>query len=115
MSKFKDRALQCGDCGRTFTFTAGEQEFYQERGYSEPRRCPECRAARKASRAGGDRPAERRSGFDRGYGDSGADRPPRQMYDITCAECGQPSQVPFKPRNDRPVYCKDCYDKLQQR
>jgi CxxC-x17-CxxC domain-containing protein len=122
MSKFNDRALQCADCNRTFTFTAGEQEFYTERGYSEPRRCPDCRAARKTSRAGGDRPAERRSSPSRGYGDSGGgersgygDRAPRQMFDIVCAECGQKSQVPFRPRNDRPVYCKDCYEKLQQR
>ncbi len=122
MSKFKDRSLQCADCGRTFTFTAGEQEFYQERGYSDPRRCPDCRAARKAGRPGGEHSTERRSGSGRGYGDPiggersvVADRAPRQMFDIICAECGQPAQVPFKPRNDRPVYCRDCYDKLQQR
>ncbi len=121
MSKFKDRTLQCADCNRTFTFTAGEQEFYQERGYSDPRRCPDCRAARKAGRPGGDRQSERQSGSSRSFGDpmgserSGMDRAPRQMYDIVCAECGQPAQVPFKPRNDRPVYCRDCYDKLNQR
>ena len=126
MSKFRDRALQCADCGKSFTFTAGEQEFYQERGYSEPRRCGDCRAARKAGRTGGDRPSQGRSSSSsssgRSYGDSGGgggsgygDRSSRPMYDITCAECGRQSQVPFKPRNDRPVYCKDCYEKIQQR
>lgn len=110
MSKFKDRSLQCADCGRTYTFTSGEQEFYQERGYSEPRRCPDCRAARKTSRPGGERPTGRRPAGD-SWGNTGGDRPPREMFDVICASCGKPTQVPFKPRNDRPVYCKDCYDK----
>ncbi len=35
----------------------------------------------------------------------------RQMHDIVCAECGRKARVPFKPRKDRPVYCKDCYGK----
>lgn len=37
----------------------------------------------------------------------------RQLYDVTCAKCGKPAQVPFKPSGDRPVYCKECY--AQQR
>jgi len=39
------------------------------------------------------------------------DRPPREMHDITCADCGKESQVPFKPDGDRPVYCQDCFQK----
>jgi CxxC-x17-CxxC domain-containing protein len=94
MPNLRDKVLQCSDCGSTFTFTVRDQEFYLERGFSEPKRCPACRAARKSSQTGGDRSA----------------RPPRQMYDVICADCGQPTQVPFKPRDDRPVYCKDCYE-----
>ena len=108
MSKLKDRTLQCSDCGRSFVFTVKDQEFYEERGFSDPRRCPECRAVRKASRTG-DRPGEGRTG---GYGRG--DRPDRQMFDVICARCGKPTQVPFQPRNDRPVYCKDCYEKQRQ-
>ena len=49
-----DRTLTCRDCGQAFTFTAGEQAFYPERGFSEPQRCPSCRAParRSAPRAG---------------------------------------------------------------
>ena len=45
-----DKVLVCADCGQEFTFTAGEQEFYASRGFTEPRRCPSCRASRKAAR-----------------------------------------------------------------
>ena len=35
----------------------------------------------------------------------------RQMYDATCASCGAAAQVPFLTRQDRPVYCSDCFSK----
>jgi CxxC-x17-CxxC domain-containing protein len=104
VSKFQDRTLRCSDCGNTFNFTANEQTFYAERSFSDPKRCPSCRAARKAARSGG--------ASSRGSGSPRRDRGgqgPRQMYDIICDDCGQPAQVPFKPRDDRPVYCRDCY------
>jgi len=92
---FEDKALQCADCGATFTFTAGEQEFFAAKGYTnDPKRCPSCRQARKSERSGG-----------MGYG--GDSR--RQMYPAVCTECGKETEVPFQPRNDRPVYCRDCY------
>jgi len=95
---FQDKSLQCADCGATFTFSAEDQEFYQSKGYTnEPKRCPECRQARKAERYGNNS----------GYG------APRQMYPATCAQCGQETQVPFQPRGDRPVYCSDCYRKMR--
>ncbi len=88
----QDKTLTCRDCGREFTFTASEQEFFAQRGFTnEPGRCPECRAARKAQSGGG-------------YG-----RAERQMYTAVCAQCGKEAQVPFQPRDDRPVYCSDCY------
>lgn len=96
---FQDKSLQCSDCGNTFTFSAEEQEFFQSKGYTnEPKRCPECRQARKAERYGSS-----------SYG-SGA---PRQMFPATCAECGKSTEVPFEPRGDRPVYCSDCYRKVR--
>jgi len=113
MASFRDRKLECVDCGNTFIFTAGEQEFYQERGFSEPRRCPSCRAARKSGRPGGDRPAGGRSSpaSDR----QGRGEQSRRMYNAICAACGKPTQVPFEPRADRPVYCKDCYQDLKNK
>jgi CxxC-x17-CxxC domain-containing protein len=45
-----DRTLTCADCGQEFTFTASEQRFYTDRGFSDPRRCSSCRASRKAAR-----------------------------------------------------------------
>ena len=90
---FEDKTLVCKDCGREFTFTAGEQEFYAEKGFkNEPTRCPECRKARKNQQPRGDR------------GD-------REMFDAVCAECGQPTKVPFQPRNDKPIYCSACFAK----
>jgi CxxC-x17-CxxC domain-containing protein len=89
---FQDKTLVCKECGNEFVFTAGEQEFYAEKGFeNEPNRCKTCRDARKRKMNDGGR------------------RQNRQMYDAVCADCGAPTQVPFKPRNDRPVYCSNCY------
>ena len=101
---FEDKSLQCSDCGTTFTFTAGEQEFFDSKGYTnEPKRCPECRQGRKAERYG------RGSSGGSGYG-----RGPREMFPAVCAECGKETEVPFEPREGRPVYCSDCYSKTRQ-
>lgn len=97
-----DQTLYCRDCNQEFVFTVGEQEFYASRGLTNaPSRCPECRAARK--QAGGGRGRDSRGGG--GY----REREARQMYTTTCASCGKEAQVPFQPREDRPVYCSDCY------
>ncbi len=96
---YSDRTITCQDCSAPFTFTADEQEFYAQKGFTnEPKRCPSCRASRKQSRGGG-----------RGGGGGGYGRPQRQLYDTVCAACGCQTQVPFRPSGDRPVYCRDCY------
>jgi hypothetical protein len=48
-----DKTIRCSDCGQSFNFSQGEQEFFQQKGMSEPKRCKECRAAKKAERGGG--------------------------------------------------------------
>lgn len=54
----KDIIITCKDCGKEFTFTIGEQEFYEERGFTAPKACKECRDAKKAQRnASNDRKA----------------------------------------------------------
>lgn len=48
MEEYKDKTIECRDCGQEFVFTAGEQEFYAEKGFTnEPVRCKACRQARK--------------------------------------------------------------------
>lgn len=104
---YTDRNLACVDCGVEFIFTADDQEFHASRGFTnEPKRCPDCRRARKSAR--GD------SGGGGGYGGGGGggggySSGPRQMYPATCANCGRETEVPFQPRGDRPVYCRDCF------
>lgn len=97
---YQDRYLTCRDCGAEFLFSASEQEFFAEKGFTnDPGRCPECRAVRK-----------QRNSRD-GRSDYG--RRERVMYPAVCATCGQQTEVPFAPRQDRPVYCKDCYRQVQ--
>ncbi len=89
--EYRDRILTCRDCGQDFTFTAGEQEFYARKGLTNtPSRCPSCRAARRG-------------------GQSSGRSEQRESYETTCAACGRPTSVPFVPREDRPVYCSDCF------
>ena len=99
---YTDQIIACVDCGTEFPFTAKEQEFYAQKGFtSTPKRCKPCRNARKdqGGSTGGARPSA--------YGD----RAPREreMHKVICAGCGVETEVPFKPRGDRPVYCRPCY------
>lgn len=89
---YEDKTLVCKDCGNEFVFTAGEQEFYAEKGFeNEPQRCKECRVKRKA-----------------------AIKAAREMFPAVCASCGAECQVPFRPREDRPVYCSECFAKMNE-
>ena len=110
-----DKNLTCRDCGRAFTFTEGEQDFYAQKGYTEPVRCPDCRAAKKAARSSGgygDSYGGGRS-YDSGYnGGGGYGRSERVMTQVICANCGKETEVPFVPRGDRPVYCSDCFSQM---
>jgi CxxC-x17-CxxC domain-containing protein len=94
---FTDKSLTCVDCGATFTFSAEDQDYHARRGFqNEPKRCPSCRRARKAERG-------------EYTGSSYASRPARQLFPATCSNCGRETEVPFQPRGDRPVYCRDCF------
>lgn len=90
---YTDKELTCQDCGNSFTFSADDQAYHAEKGYTnEPKRCPSCRAAQRASGGGG----------------GGRQR---EMHPATCASCGKQTEVPFLPRGDKPVYCSDCFSK----
>ncbi len=96
---YTDKTITCADCGTQFVFSAAEQELFAQRGYTnEPKRCPACRAARKAQNPGGN------TSYAGGR---------RQMYPAKCAQCGKDTEVPFQPREGRPVYCSDCYAKIK--
>ena len=102
---FADKNLQCVECNQSFTFSAGEQEAFAQRAYTnEPKRCPACREARRGQRQGS-------GSFGGSSGFGGGAR--RQMFPAVCAQCGAETQVPFEPRQDRPVYCSDCYNKTR--
>ena len=91
---FQDKSLQCSDCGASFTFTATDQEYFASRGFTnEPKRCLPCRQVKKAERFG-----------------SGSRR---EMFPTVCAQCGKETEVPFQPREGKPVYCSDCYNKIR--
>jgi len=110
---YTDKSLTCVDCGTEFTFSAGEQERFAQLGFTnEPKRCAPCRAAKKAAGGGGGGGGGGRSGGGGGFGGGrGGGGGPREMFSAICGECGKPTQVPFKPRGDRPVYCSDCFSK----
>ncbi len=99
---FQDRSLTCVDCSQSFTFSADDQQYHAEKGYTnEPKRCPSCRQSRRSSNTGG-------SSYGSGGGGYGGQR---EMHDVVCAQCGKNTQVPFRPSGDRPVYCSDCFSK----
>ncbi len=112
---YTDEKLTCTDCGNEFVFSAGEQEFFASKGFqNKPNRCPDCRAARKAQRGGGGGAAAGGGGGGRGgYGGGGGGGGSREMFSVTCSSCGQQAEVPFQPRGDKPVYCRDCFSRTR--
>jgi len=93
----QDQTITCKDCGKEFVWTADEQEFYQEKGFNAPLRCKECRVKARAN-------------FNNGNNGGGQ----RQSFPITCSNCGKHDTVPFEPKGDRPVLCRDCFRKQRE-
>jgi CxxC-x17-CxxC domain-containing protein len=90
---YQDRTLTCRDCSEEFVFSSGEQAFFASKGLlNDPQRCPSCRAVAKRARTAGG---------------------PREFHAAICGSCGGQAMVPFAPRNDRPVYCSTCFDKVR--
>ena len=95
---YQDKTLACRDCGAEFAWSAGEQEFFAQKGFDKPpTRCPECRKKRRNERDGG-KPASS------GSVNSG----PKQMHPIICSNCGKEGQVPFEPKSAS-VLCATCF------
>ena len=90
--EFVDETLVCKDCGNEFVFTAGEQQFYAEKGFlNKPKACKACRDAKK-----------------------NANRAPREYFTAVCADCGGEAKITFQPSSDRPVYCSACFEKRRK-
>lgn len=89
-----DLELKCIECGASFVFTSGEQEFFKKKGFtSQPKKCLDCRAKGKAQ--GTSKPR------------AGAVDGPR--YAAVCSRCQKNFDAPFEPQAGRPVFCRDCY------
>lgn len=87
---YNDKELTCRSCGQSFLFTASEQEYYAQKGFNTaPRRCKDCRRAQRSRKE------------------------KRPVYRAVCAACGREAQLPFKPREDRMVFCGDCYAQMK--
>lgn len=92
----QEKQIVCSLCQGEFPFSAEEQEFYKEKGFSDPKKCKPCRQVAKEAR-------RNNSGFDDGSGNQ------RALFDTQCSACGIATQVPFQPDGSKPVYCRDCY------
>lgn len=88
---FEDKVLTCVSCGAEFPFTAGEQEFFAEKGFEhQPKRCRKCKVARRR--------------------DLDGEHSRRAAFSVSCAQCGRSTTVPFQPSQGRPVYCRSCFE-----
>src|SRR5688572_12125558 len=77
---FQDRDLTCVECSQSFTFSADDQQYHREKGYTnEPKRCPNCRQARRSSNYGSSSYGS--SSYGSSYGSGGYGRSQREMHD----------------------------------
>lgn len=87
-AEYQDETLICKECNNEFVFSAGEQRFYAEKGFTnKPKTCKACRDAKKH-----------------------AGRPERQYFEAVCSNCGGVAKLTFQPSTDRPVYCSVCFE-----
>lgn len=91
--ELQDKRLTCVGCGREFVFTVGEQTFFREKGLTnEPKRCKQCKARQVSELR------------------SPSSEPPKIQTSAICSRCGQRATVPFKPTQNRPVLCRECFE-----
>ncbi|MBI2604740.1 MAG: zinc-ribbon domain containing protein [Deltaproteobacteria bacterium] len=105
---YSDKILTCADCGKEFVFTAGEQEFFEQKGFSNlPKRCTDCKARKKAQSGYDQRPNPR----------AGRSKPDsaRQKFPATCSQCGTAFDAPFLPDPNRAVFCRNCFKGAKKR
>ncbi|HEY1074881.1 MAG TPA: zinc-ribbon domain-containing protein [Patescibacteria group bacterium] len=92
---YQDQTLTCRDCGKSFVFTARDQEFFAEKGFTNaPTRCKDCRVLKKKAPAGA--PA-------------GAGSANKALFKITCKKCGKVGEMATEPRKPEDVLCSECF------
>jgi CxxC-x17-CxxC domain-containing protein len=101
-----DAQLTCIDCGEIFLFTVQDQKYYLEHNYTTPLRCRPCRRKHKEEKEARER-AERGETPELDEESSPDSKPAGEL--VRCSGCGRPTTVPFIPRNDKPIFCRDCY------
>lgn len=88
---FEDKKLTCKECSGEFVWSAGEQQFYADKGLQNPPgRCQDCRKQRRVQKDN------------------------QSKYKIVCKECGKEDEVIFEPRNPNDVLCGECFTKSRQ-
>lgn len=94
-AEFEDKEIICVDCSEPFIWEAGAQAFFQDKGLTnQPKRCAPCKETKRQRVAeAAMRPEDR----------------PRVTIEVTCAQCGTETTVPFVPVRNRPVYCRQCF------
>ncbi len=125
MSAEANDEYSCAACGEPFVVPPAERQFRREKGLSEPLECPDCRRTLRTARNseiislyqrsdtlsfGESTLSPDRNGPKHQSGSGGRSKVTMQRYNTVCAACGSETQVPFVPRGDRPVYCRDCFN-----
>lgn len=119
----EDKMIVCSDCNGEFVHSVADQERYAQRGFTnDPKRCPPCREKKRRTGGnegrgggGGGGGGNFRGGYGGGGGGGGARGGTKELFSATCAECGQETQVPFQPKGNRPVYCRNCFQARRAR
>lgn len=85
--EFQDKVLVCKDCGKEFVWTAGEQDFFHQKGFNnKPTRCKDCRKNNRQ-------------------------KVEAEYFKITCTNCGQIGEAMFKPSDpNAEILCKKCFE-----
>ena len=95
--EFTDRLLKCCDCSNDFVFTAGEQLFFFDKQFkNQPKRCKTCKSKRVAVLTAAPPPRDGRHYT-------------RVETRATCSQCGKETTVPFRPTQNRPIFCRECF------
>ena len=98
---FTEKSLHCYNCKKLFIFTVAAQEYRSSQGYpNDPTNCPTCRRARKTR-------ISNHANENEEYNLN------RQMYPVTCTQCGKAARVSFNPRPGKPIYCLECQMKIR--
>ncbi|MBI4948473.1 zinc-ribbon domain-containing protein [Candidatus Berkelbacteria bacterium] len=85
--EFQDKTLICKECGNEFVWTAGEQEFFAQKGFrNKPTRCKDCRKVNRQ-------------------------KVEAEYFKITCSGCGQIGEAQFQPSDkEAKIFCKNCFE-----